>query len=119
MIHDAAIAPDMISSSSLPPADSPLTKAFVGPYLGRLMKETITFRRISFAELGADLSFSDVLLKEAVEGQIALTRGQWLRLVQKLRLPANIEFQIGQRNEAPCWEVGYPPVPVAGIKRSE
>jgi hypothetical protein len=114
-----AIARIMTSSSSLAPADSPLTKAFVGPYLGLLMKETIAFRKISYAELGADLSFSEVLVKEAVDGQIALTRGQWLRLVQRLKLPTNIEFQPSQRNQAPCWEVGYPPVPATGIKRSE
>lgn len=114
-----AIARIMTSLSSLPPPDSPLTKAFVGPYLGRLMKETVASRKISYAELGADLSLSEVLVKEAVEGQIALTRGQWLRLVQRLKLPPNIEFQQALRNQAPCWEVGYPPVPAAGIKRSE
>jgi hypothetical protein len=109
----------MTSSSltSLPPADSPLTKVFLGPYLSLLAQETIAFRKISYAELGQELSLSRVIVKEAVQGQIGLTRGQWLRLIQGLRLPTNFELQPSQRNAMLCWEVCYPPVPAGTTKK--
>jgi hypothetical protein len=95
-----------------PPRDSPLTKAFAGQYLSSLVQETVTYCKISYKRLAQEMSLSETILREAVQGKLARTRGQWVRLGQLLSLPTNFELRPGERDGAPCWEVCYPPVSV-------
>jgi hypothetical protein len=99
-------------SSSLPPSDSPLTKVFAGQYLSSLVQETVTYRKISYKRLAQEMSMSETILREAVQGKLARTRGQWVRLGLLLGLPTNFELRPGEWDGAPCWEVCYPPVSV-------
>jgi hypothetical protein len=95
-----------------PPRDSPLTKAFAGQYLSSLVQETVTYCKLSYKRLAQEMSLSETILREAVEGKLARTRGQWVRLGQLLGLPTNFELRAGERDGAPCWEVCYPPVSI-------
>jgi hypothetical protein len=95
---------------SLPPHDSPLTKIFLGYYLSLLVQETITYRRIRYGELAREMSLPEKLLQDAVQGQLGLTRGHWVKLGQLLSLATNFELRQSERNCMPCWELCYPPV---------
>lgn len=64
----------------------------------------IVYRKLSYRDLRQEMSISEVIRKEAVQGELALTRGQWIRLAQLLRLPKNLELQTSERNGVPCWE---------------
>lgn len=98
-------------SSSLPPRDSPLTKVFAGQYLSSLVEETIRYRKLSYGGLAHEMSIPEMVLREAVQGKLGLTRGQWVKLGQLLKLPTDYQLRPGERDGAPCWEVCYPPVP--------
>lgn len=99
-------------SSSLPPRDSPLTKVFAGQYLSSLVEETIRYRKLSYGGLAHEMSIPEMVLRDAVQGKLGLTRGQWVKLGQLLKLPTDFQLLTSERNGAPCWEVCYPPVPV-------
>jgi hypothetical protein len=102
----------MITHASLPPSDSPLTKLFLGQYVSALVQETITYSKLAYSALAHAMSIPEVVFRDAVEGKVALTRGQWVKLGQLLRLPTTFELRAGERNGSACWEVCYPPVPV-------
>lgn len=109
----------MTPSSTLPPCDSPLTKIFLGQYLSLLLQETITYHKKSYTELAQQMSIPEVVLRDAVQGKLGLTRGQWIRLGQLLGLPTTFELRPGEQNGEPCWEVCYPTVRFSAEVRAE
>ena len=76
----------MMRSCSLPPPDSPLTKMFLGQYVGCLIQETITYLKLSYSDLAVTTFIPEMVLRDAVERKMALTRGQWIKLGQLLAL---------------------------------
>ena len=78
----------MTRSSHLPPADSPLTTVFLGQYVSSLMQETIKYLQLSYTDLAPKMFIPEVLLRDGVEGKMALTRGQWIRLGHASRSPS-------------------------------
>jgi hypothetical protein len=63
----------MRRSSSSPPSDSPLSKIFLRQYVSSLIQETI---KVPYGRLGQDMSISKMVLRDAVEGKLGLTRRQ-------------------------------------------
>jgi len=104
------------SAPSLPPRDSPLTKVFLGQYLSLLVQETMTYRKTRFSDLAREMSISEMVLQEAVQGRLPLTRRRWVRFGQLLGLSTTFEVREGDHNGTPCWELCYPPVPLSGLK---
>ena len=100
----------MLRSSSLPPPDSPLTKMFLGKYLSCLIQETITYLKLSYSDLAVTTFIPEMVLRDAVERKMALTRGQWIKLGHLLDLPTTYELRPAERDGLACWEVCYPPV---------
>ena len=98
-------------SSSLPPRDSPLTKAFAGQYVSLLVQETITYRKMSYKGLAQEMSMPETIIREAIQGKLGLTRGQWVKLGQLLSLATTFDLRASERNGTPCWEICYPPIP--------
>src|SRR5450631_923459 len=97
-------------SSTLPPRDSPLTTVFAGQYVSSLMLEEIKYLKLPFGGLAQEMSIPEMVLRDAIEGKMGLTRGQWVRLGQRLSLPTTYELRPGERDGMPCWEVCFPPV---------
>jgi hypothetical protein len=93
------------SSSLLPPPDSPLTLMFLGQYVSLLMQETITYLKLPYDTLAHEMSIPELVLRDAVEGKMGLTRGQWVRLGKILGLPTTYELRPGERDGRPCWEI--------------
>jgi len=102
----------MTHSSCMPPRDSPLTTVFAGQYVSSLMLEEIKYLKLSYEGLAHEMSIPEIVLRDAVEGKMGLTRGQWVKLGQRLSLPTTYELLPGERDGAPCWEVCFPPVQV-------
>ena len=102
----------MKKSYSPPPSDSPLTKVFAGQYVSSLMLETITYLKLSYEGLAHEMSIPEMVLRDAVEGKMGLTRGQWVRFGRLLGLPTTYELRPSERDGVPCWEVCFPPVHV-------
>jgi hypothetical protein len=99
-------------SRSLPPLDSPLTTIFAGQYVSSLMLETIRYLNLSYRDLALRMFLPEMVLRDAVEGKMGLTRGQWVRLGKELELPTTYELRPGERDGMPRWEVCFPPVQV-------
>jgi hypothetical protein len=74
----------MTHSSSLPPRDSPLTTMFLGQYVSALMLETVKYLKLSYARLAHEMAIPEMVLRDAVEGKMGLTRGHWVRLGKAL-----------------------------------
>lgn len=102
-----------MTHSSLPPLDSPLTTVFLGQYVSALMLETIRYLKLAYGGLAHDMSIPEMVLRDAVERKMGLTRGQWVNLGQLLGLPTTYELRPGEQDGTPCWEVCYPPVHVS------
>jgi hypothetical protein len=102
--------------SSLPPRDSPLTTMFLGQYVSALMLETIKYLKLSYAGLAHEMAIPEMVLRDAVEGKMGLTRGQWVRLGKALGLPTTYELRPGEQDGVPCWEVCFPPVSLMANK---
>jgi hypothetical protein len=102
----------MTHSSILPPPDSPLTTVFVGQYVSALMQETIAYLKLPYDKLAHEMSIPELVLRDAVEGRMRLTRGQWVKLGKILGLPTTYILRPGERDGVPCWEVCFPPVHV-------
>ena len=102
----------MTHSSSLPPRDSPLTLMLLGQYVSKLMQETITYLKLPYDKLAHQMSIPEMVLRDAVEGKMGLTRGQWVRFGRLLGLPTTYILRPGERDGVPCWEVCFPPVHV-------
>jgi hypothetical protein len=103
----------MMHSSSLPPTDSPLTKVFLGQYVSSLTKETILYLKLSYSGLAQQMSIPEMVLRDATEGKMGLTRGQWIKLGQILGLATSYDLRAGERNGAACWEICFSPVRVS------
>ena len=101
-----------MTQSSLPPSDSPLTKVFLGQYVSLLIQETVAYRKLSYSVLAQEMSIPEMVLRDAIEGKLGLTRGQWVKLGQVMGMPTSYDLRPSERNGAPCWEVCFPPVPV-------
>jgi hypothetical protein len=97
-------------SSSLPPSDSPLTTMFLGQYVSKLMLETISYLKLSYDGLAHEMSIPEMVLRDAIEGKMGLTRGQWVRLGKVLGLPTTYKLRPAERDGTPCWEICFPPV---------
>jgi hypothetical protein len=106
----------MTPSSSLPPRDSPLTTMFLGQYVSALMLETIKYLKVSYAGLAHEMAIPEMVLRDAIEGQMGLTRGQWVRLGKALGLPTTYELRPAERDGVACWEVCFPPVSLVANK---
>jgi hypothetical protein len=109
---DLSTVPNASSALSLPPRDSPLTKVFLGQYLSKLVQETITYRKTRYSDLAHGMSMSEIVLQEAVQGNLPLTRGRWVRFGQLLGLATTFEVRETERDGTPCWELCYPPIRV-------
>ena len=106
----------MTHSPSLPPSDSPLTLMFLGQYVSRLMQETITYRKLSYDTLAHEMSIPELVLRDAVEGKMGLTRGQWVKFGRLLGMSTTYELRPGEREGRPYWEICFPPVGLTGNK---
>jgi hypothetical protein len=102
-------------SSSLPPRDSPLTKAFAGQYVSSLVEETIRYLRLPLNVLAKEMLIPEMVLRDVVQGKLGMTRGQWIRLGKVLKIATNFQLVKSERAGTLCWEICYPPVP-AGIR---
>lgn len=84
----------------------------LGHYVSKLMQETITYLKLPYDKLAQEMSIPEMVLRDAVEGKMGLTRGQWIRFGRLLGLPTTYELRPGERDGAPCWEICFPPVHV-------
>ncbi len=76
------------------------------------MQETITYLKLSYIDLALRMFLPEMVLRDAVEGKMGLTLGQWIRLGKVLGLPTTYELRPGERDDMPRWEVCFPPVHV-------
>ncbi len=83
---------------------------FLGQYVSALMQETITYLKLSYEGLAHEMSIPELVLRDAVDGKMGLTRGQWVRFGKLLGLPTTYELRPGERDGVPCWEICFPPV---------
>ena len=104
-------------SSPLPPSDSPLTTVFLGQYVSKLMQETIDYLKLPYDKLAHEMSVPEMVLRDAVEGKMGLTRGQWVKFGRLLGLPTTYILRPGERDGIPCWEICFPPVSLVANKR--
>src|ERR1019366_7916301 len=74
------------------------------------MLETITYLKLSYEGLAHEMSIPELVLRDAVEARMGLTRGQWVRLGKLLGLPTTYEIRPGEREGRPYWEICFPPV---------
>jgi hypothetical protein len=103
-------------ANSLPPSDSPLTTLYLGQYVSALMQETIAYLKLPYDKLTLDMSIPEMVLRDAVQGKIGLTRGQWVRFGRLLGLPTTYVLRPGERDGTPCWEICFPPVSLMANK---
>jgi hypothetical protein len=101
----------LTKASSLPPSDSPLTTLFLGQYVSRLMQETISYLKLSYDALAHEMSIPELVLRDANEGKMGLTHGQWVMLGKILGPPTTYQLRPGERDGMPCWEICLPPFP--------
>ena len=93
-----ALASKVMTQSRLPPSDSPLTLMFLGQYVSKLMQETITYLKLPYDKLAHQMSIPEMVLRDAVEGKMGLTRRQWVRLGRMPGLPATYILRPGERD---------------------
>jgi len=103
-------------SSSLPPRDSPLTKAFAGQYVSSLVEETIRYLRVALNVLAKEMLIPEMVLRDVVQGKLGMTRGQWIKLGKLLKIATNFQLVKSERNGTPCWEICFPPVALTANK---
>ena len=106
----------MTHSSSLPPSDSPLSTVFLGEYVSKLMQETIVYFKLSYEGLAHEMSIPEMVLRDAVDEKMGLTRGQWIKFGRLLGLPTTYILRPGERDGTPCWEICFPPVSLVANK---
>jgi hypothetical protein len=56
------------------------------------------------------MSVPKMVLCDAVEGKMLLTRGPWVKSGRLLGLPTSYQLRPGERDGMPCWEICFPPV---------
>ena len=83
---------------------------FLGEYVSKLMLETISYLKLSYDGLAHEMSIPEMVLRDAIEGKMGLTRGQWVRLGKVLGLPTTYKLRPAERDGIPCWEICFPPV---------
>jgi hypothetical protein len=103
-------------SASMPPSDSPLTTLYLGQYVSALMRETIAYLKLAYDKLAHEMSIPEMVLRDAVEGKMGLTRGQWVKFGRLLGLPTTYILRPSERDGAPCWEICFPPVSLGANK---
>jgi hypothetical protein len=78
---------------------------FLGQYLSCLIQKTITYLKLSYSDLAVTTFIPEMVLRDAVERKMALTRGQWIKLGHLLDLPTAYELRAAERDGLACWEV--------------
>ena len=71
---------------------------FLGQYVSKLMQETITYLKLPYATLAHEMSVPEMVLHDAVEGKMGLTRRQWVRLGRMPGLPTTYILRRGERD---------------------
>jgi hypothetical protein len=89
---------------------------FLGQYVSKLMQETIRYLNLPYGKLAREMSVPELVLRDAVEGRMGLTRGQWVRFGRLLGLPTTYQLRPGKRDGVPCWEICFPPVSLMANK---
>jgi len=89
---------------------------FLGQYVSKLIQETIAYLELPYDKLAHQMSIPEMVLRDAVEGKMGLTRGQWIRLGKMLGLPTSYQLRPGERDGIPCWEICFPPVSLMANK---
>ena len=51
----------------------------LGQYVSSLMQETIMYLELPYDKLAHEMSIPKLILRDAVEGKMGLTRGQWVK----------------------------------------
>ena len=80
------------------------------------MQETIAYLKLPYGELAHEMPVPELVLRDAVEGKISLTRGQWVKFGRLLGLPTTYILRPGDRDGVPCWEICFPPVSLVANK---
>ena len=83
---------------------------FLRQYVSKLMQETIAYLKLPYDKLAHEMSVPEMVLRDAVEGKMGLTRGQWVKFGRLLGLPTTYQLRPGERDGMPCWEICFPPV---------
>jgi hypothetical protein len=89
---------------------------FLGQYVSKLMQETITYLKLPYNTLAHQMSIPELVLRDAVEAKMGLTRGQCVKLGQVLGLPTTYILRPGERDGMPCWEICFPPISLVANK---
>lgn len=89
---------------------------FLGQYVSKLMQETISYLKLPYDKLAHEMSIPELVLRDAVEGKMGLTRGQWVKFGRLLGLPTTYILRPGERDGTPCWEICFPPVALTAKK---
>jgi len=92
---------------------------FLGQYVSKLMQETITYCKQPYDKLAHEMSIPELVLRDAVEGRMGLTRGQWVKFGRLLGMPTAYELRPGEREGRPYWEICFPPVSFVAHKTVE
>jgi hypothetical protein len=74
------------------------------------MQETIAYLKLPYDKLAHEMSIPELVLRDAVEGKMGLTRGQWVKFGRLLGLPTTYQLRPDERDGIPCWEICFPPV---------
>jgi hypothetical protein len=83
---------------------------FLGQYVSALMQETIAYLKLPYDKLAREMSIPELVLRDAVEGKMGLTRGQWVKFGRLLGLPTTYELRPSEHDGRPCWEICFPPI---------
>jgi hypothetical protein len=71
---------------------------FLGQYVSALMQETIAYLKLPYGKLAHEMSIPELVLRDAVEGKISLTCGQWVKFGRLLGLPTTYVLRPGERD---------------------
>jgi hypothetical protein len=74
------------------------------------MQETIAYLKLPYDKLAHEMSIPELVLRDAVEGKMGLTRGKWVKFGRLLGLPTTSQLRPDERDGIPCWEICFPPV---------
>jgi hypothetical protein len=66
------------------------------------MLETLKHLKLSYARLAHEMAIPEMVLRDAVEAKMGLSRGQRVRLGKALGLPTTYELRPGERDGVPC-----------------
>ena len=76
---------------------------FLGQYVSKLMQETIRYLKLPYDTLAHEMSIPELVLRDAVEGKMGLTRGQWVKFGRLLGLPTIYQLRPGERDGRRGW----------------